>query len=498
MKWGPEVLTSNPLLSPTHSVFYDGAWQIATGESMITVNDPSTGEVLGELPCGSAKDVADAARFADAAFSDWASTPGVERAGYLRAFAAGLEQRAEILMDVMMRNGRKPRHEAEIDLGDAIATFTYYADLAGGLDERQNQIVHHAGAEQFGQVRFEPVVPIGLIVPWNFPLVTSAWKIAPALSAGCTLALKTTEMTPFIELTYADIALEIDLPAGVLNIVTGAAEAGAAINQAPEFRKISFTGSNMIGGLVMKSVAERCLPIALELGGKSAIIVTADADIALAVDCIAGGVFYNAGQMCSATSRLIVEESIEAVLMDALVERVNELKVGSPQEPDIDMGPITNKTQYDRILATLEKAKTDKLECVAGGSKLDRGMGYFVAPTIFRTVDPTNSAWTDEIFGLVLVTTTFKTDDEAIKLANMSEYALVGSVVCGDPQRAKALADRIVAGQIWINTLQIVYPDSAWGGFKSSGIGRELGPWGLSGYQGVKHITLPVSARSIA
>jgi betaine-aldehyde dehydrogenase len=307
------------------------------------------------------------------------------------------------------------------------------------------------------------------------------------LAAGCTAVLKTSEMTPLNELVYGDIAAEIGLPAGVLNIVTGGADVGIAMTRAPEFRKVSFTGSNMIGAKVMEAVAARCLPISLELGGKSSIIVTADADIDQAVGCIMGGIFFNAGQMCSATSRLIVHRSLEPRLIDALVERARALKVGSPFDDGTEMGPITTNAQCHKVLWMIEEAKSDGLDCLTGGKAIDRE-GFFVAPTIFRNVPKDHMLWRDEIFGPVLVSTTVSSDEEAIRLANDTHYGLVGSVVSGDWDRAKLIADQIMAGQVWINTPQIVYPDSAWGGFKQSGIGRELGPWGLSGYQGVKHI----------
>jgi betaine-aldehyde dehydrogenase len=398
-----------------------------------------------------------------------------------------LESRKEYLVRVQMHNNGKPKVEAEIDVGDAIATFDYYASLTEGLDARQDARVDHNGGAHFGLVRHEPVGPIGMIVPWNFPLVTSAWKIAPALAAGCTAVMKTSEMTPLNELVYAEIAEEIVLPAGVLNIITGAAEVGIALTRAPELRKISFTGSNMIGAKVMEAVSARCLPVSLELGGKSPMVVTADANIDHAVDCIMGGIFFNAGQMCSATSRLIVDKSIEPQLMDALVAKTRALKVGSPFEEETEMGPITTKAQCHKVLWMIEEAKSDGLNCVVGGRAIDRD-GHFVQPTIFRDVPHDHMIWRDEIFGPVLAATTVSSDEEAIAAANDTHYGLVGSVVSGDWDRAKRIANRIEAGQIWVNTPQIVYPDSAWGGFKQSGIGRELGPWGLSGYLGVKHI----------
>lgn len=475
------------------SVFYGGEWHPPSGQIDLSVADPSTGDPLGTIRAGSAGDVNAAAIAAASAFTAWSQTRSAIRATYLRGFAAGLRARSQDLITLMMRNGGKPRAEAEIDLGDSIATFDYYAALSDGLDEHQDQMVHHAGGQHFGRVRHEPIGAVGLIVPWNFPLVTSAWKVAPALAAGCTVVMKTSEFTPFIELVYARIALDIALPPGVFNLVTGAADVGAAITECPHFSKISFTGSNEIGAKVMRAAAARCLPVALELGGKSPIIVTADADIDLAVQCIAGGIFYNAGQMCSSTSRLIVERRIEPRLIEALEHHAKGCVVGSPLDAETQMGPITHLAQFGRVGTFLDKARQDGLSCIAGG-KIDRDRpGYFVPPTIYRDVPLDHAIWTDEVFGPVLATTTFDTDEEALSKANASEYALAASVVSGDPLRGKALANRVPAGQIWLNTPQIVYPDSAWGGFKASGIGRELGPWGLNSFRGVKHITSPVA-----
>lgn len=469
------------------TVFLAGGWRHGRGSDLLEVIDPSTGKGLARLTPGSAEDVEQAAHAAAAAFDSWSQSPSTERSKYLRGFARGLEARKNDLVHVQMLNNGKPRVEAEIDVDDAIATFDYYAGLADGLDARQDSRVDHIGGAHFGLVRHEPLGPVGLIVPWNFPLVTSAWKIAPALAAGCTAVMKTSEMTPLNELVYGEIAQEIDLPAGVLNILTGAADVGVALTHAPELRKISFTGSNMIGAKVMEAVSARCLPVSLELGGKSSIIVTADADIDRAVDCIIGGIFFNAGQMCSGTSRLIVDRAIEPGLIEALLERTRSLRTASPFEDGTEMGPMTTDAQYRKVLSMIAGGKSDGLTCLTGGDAMDRE-GQFIAPTIFRGVPHDHVLWRDEIFGPVLLTTQVGSEDEAIAVANDTRFGLVGSVVGGDWDRAKAVADRIQAGQIWINTPQIVYPDSAWGGFKQSGIGRELGPWGLSGYQGVKHI----------
>lgn len=384
------------LLERENTVFIGGQWKTGRGAERLEVIDPSTGAVLSRVQAGGAKDVEKAARAAAKAFDGWKRKTGAERAEYLRGFARGLKSRRTILIRVQMHNNGKPRIEAEIDVDDAISTFDYYATLAEGLDATQDTRVDHAGGAHFGLVRHEPVGPVGMIVPWNFPLVTSAWEIAPALAAGCTATIKTSEMTPLNELVYGYIAAEIGLPAGVLNIVTGGAEVGIALTRAPEFRKISFTGSNMIGAKVMEAVSSRCLPVSLELGGKSPIVVTADADIDQAVSCIMGGIFFSAGQMCSATSRLIVDKSIEPKLIEALVEQTHALKVGSPFEEGVEMGPLTTSAQCHKVLWMIEGAKSDGLDCVIGGGAIDRD-GHFVKPKIFRDVPYDHTIWRDEI-----------------------------------------------------------------------------------------------------
>ncbi|KQV34970.1 MULTISPECIES: aldehyde dehydrogenase family protein [unclassified Rhizobium] len=470
------------------TTFIDGVWETGQGSMVLDVVDPSTGAAFAKVRTASDEQVERAAVAAARAFGPWAQLSAEERAGYLRGFARGLESRAAELETLQMINSGKPRIEASIDLGDAVATFDYYADL---IEERARSAqieTSLGGGNHRGRVRHEPIGPVGLIVPWNFPLVTSAWKIAPALAAGCTAVLKPSEATPLAELFYGDIAREIGLPAGVLNIVTGAAAVGKALTGAEALRKISFTGSNAAGAKVMASAAVRGLPVSLELGGKSAIIVTEDADLDLAAECVAAGILFNAGQVCSATSRLLVHEAIEAKLLEALVERVRGMAVASPFAEQCDMGPLTTLEQLRKVDGYFAAARAEGCDCLTGGRKLD-GPGYFVAPTIYRDVDVASPIWTQEIFGPVLATRRFRNDDEAIALANASDFGLAGSVVAGDPARAERLADGMDAGHIWINTPQIVYPQSAWGGFKSSGIGRELGPWGLASYQGVKHIT---------
>jgi betaine-aldehyde dehydrogenase len=426
---------------------------------------------------------------AERAFPGWRGHSGRERGDYLRAFARALTKRRAVLVDLQMRNNGKPRSEADVDVSDAIATFDYYAELARDLDTRQGSPVTLPDAAYAGATRFEPLGPVGMIVPWNFPLVTSAWKIAPALAAGCTVVLKTSEYTPLMELVYADIAAEHSLPAGVLNVLTGAGVTGAALSGNPHLAKLSFTGSNAVGSKVMVSAAARCIPVSLELGGKSPIVVFADADLEQAVETIIAGIFYNCGQMCSATSRLVLDAGIVDDLMHRLIERCRRLKVDSPFVDGCDMGPLTTAPQYRKVLATFARAEAEGAGRVTGGEAIPNGDGFFVAPTIYADVPRESFLWREEIFGPVLCVRSFGDEAEAIELANDSDYGLVATVVSADIERAERVAARLDAGHIWINSLQIIFPESAWGGFKASGIGRELGPWGLHAFLGVKHIS---------
>jgi betaine-aldehyde dehydrogenase len=483
-------MTADELLHRPHSLFIAGEWRSPVAPHAIGVLDPSTGKPMAELAGAGAADVEAAVTAAAGAFAGWRGRSGGERGRYLDAFAAALQQRRQALVDVQMRNNGKPRGEAETDIDDAIATFGYYAELARDLDRQQNSPVVLPDQGYTGETRFEPLGAVGMIVPWNFPLVTSAWKIAPALAAGCSVVLKTSEYTPLVELAYGDIAREVELPAGVLNLLTGSGVAGAALTADRRLHKLSFTGSNAIGSKVMGAAAVGCTPIALELGGKSPIVVFADADPDQAVDCIMAGIFYNCGQMCSATSRLVLERRAAGKVLERLVERSRALKVGSPFSPDTEMGPLTTRPQYEKVMAVFERARAARIRCLCGGESLAGEEGFFAAPTIYADVPVDDALWREEIFGPVLAVRTFQTEAEAIELANDSDYGLVATVVSADLERAERLAARIDAGHVWVNSVQVIFPQSAWGGFKASGIGRELGPWGLHAFLGVKHITV--------
>ncbi|MBY4677506.1 aldehyde dehydrogenase family protein [Marinobacterium arenosum] len=482
-------------ISNHHQLFIDGRWLAPETPASLAVINPANEQVIDRVAAGGPADVDKAVAAARAAFRQWRQTSGAERAGYLRAIARQIEARAGELAALSSRNNGKPLAEAEIDIADAIACWDYYADLAEQLDQRQNAPVTLADPGYQSHTRLEPAGVAALIVPWNFPFVTSAWKVAPALAAGCTVVLKPSEVTPLVELQLGLIAQSVELPAGVLNIVCGSGpDVGAPLTSHPDVDKVSFTGSNRVGEQVMRSAAKQVKSVSLELGGKSPMLVFDDADIESAVEWILGGIFYNCGQMCSATSRLLVQQGIAPRLLARLKAAAEALQLGDAFDDGVQMGPLTSQAQYHSVLGYIERGREAGLQLLTGGGRaVGFAQGYFVEPTIFVDVPTDSPLWREEIFGPVLCVRTFATEEEAIALANDSDFGLAAGIISGDPARAQRVAEQLQAGHIWINSLQVVFAETSWGGFKRSGIGRELGPWGLNAYLEVKHITQPVS-----
>ncbi|MGI4837926.1 MAG: aldehyde dehydrogenase family protein [Janthinobacterium lividum] len=481
----PATAGSHPTNTPHYIA---GQWAAGQGDEAIVVHDPSTTRPFAELQGASLTQVDRAVAAARAALPAWRALSGAERGGYLRRFAEQIEQRRGELLALQMRNNGKPEHEASIDIDDAVATFNYYAVLAEQLDAGQDSDVPLAVPGFVAQTRREPVGVVGLIVPWNFPLVTSAWKLAPALAAGCTLVLKPSEVTPLIEQAYGQISDAIGLPAGVLNIVIGARQVGAALSSHTGLDKVSFTGSNAVGSQVMHAAAEQCRPLTLELGGKSAIVVFDDCDLDQAVEWIVAGICWNAGQMCSATSRLVVHERISDALLQRLATAFEALKVGDPAQGQVEMGPLISQAQWAKVNDYFALAQTEGLRCLAGAKAVEQP-GWFVRPTLYADVPSGSRLWNEEIFGPVLCTQRFSSEQQAIDIANDSRFGLVATVISSDLQRAQRVAAALEVGHVWINSVQAVFVETSWGGTKASGIGRELGPWGLSAYQSVKHVT---------
>ncbi|MFK3797694.1 aldehyde dehydrogenase family protein [Pseudomonas sp. NPDC088444] len=484
-----EAAVVNPVLQ---GLYIDGLWR--AGGEQLTVINPSTEERLAIVTGGDAGAVDDAVQAARLAFGAWSKTTGAARAMILRKIASGVAAKREHLMTLQSTNNGKPGFEAVIDVDDVIATFNYYADLAEAADGQQNRAVELPSEDFTARLRREPCGIVGLIVPWNFPMVTTAWKLAPALAAGCCVVLKPSEVTPLAELELARIIAESGLPNGVFNVVCGTGLAvGAPMSEHPDIAKVSFTGSNAVGVQVMQRAAETVKGVSLELGGKSSLLVMADADLELAVELASGGGYFNAGQMCSATSRVLVAQELLEPFLQRLVAKAQSIKVAGPLEKGTEMGPLVNQAQYQRVINHIEAGKNAGARLLCGGKRpAGQTRGYFLEPAVFSQVPLDSALWCEEIFGPVLCVRGFNSEAEAIALANDSQFGLVASVVSGDSATADRVANALQAGMVWINSPQVIFPQTSWGGFKQSSLGRELGPWGMQAFQEIKHVVRAV------
>ncbi|OPA91764.1 aldehyde dehydrogenase [Pseudomonas fluorescens] len=471
-----------------NGVFIGGEWQ--AGHAVLDVINPATEATLAQVSVGDAAAVTRAVDAASAAFADWSKSTGRDRGALLRKIAQGVSERREQLMQVQSSNNGKPLFESGIDVDDVIATFEYYAGVAEHMDAAQDHAVALPSDDFSARLRREPCGVVGLIVPWNFPMVTTAWKLAPALAAGCCVVLKPSEVTPLAELHLARIIAEAGVPAGVFNLVCGTGLAvGAPLAADRRVAKISFTGSNAVGVQVMQRAAETVKGVSLELGGKSSLLVLADADLDLAVELACGGGFFNAGQICSATSRVLVADSLADEFLQRLQARAEGIRVADPFADDVEMGALINSAQYQRVLGHIRRGVEEGARLLCGGERpADLAKGFFIRPTVFTDVPLNSALWNEEIFGPVLCVRRFATEDEAIALANDSDFGLVASVVSGHAETADRVANALQAGLVWINAPQVIFPQTAWGGYKQSSIGRELGPWGLAAFQEIKHV----------
>ncbi len=481
---------SSALNFPTtlDGLYINGQW--SSGGEHLRVINPATEALLTTVNGGDERAVDRAVAAAAEAFKAWSKTTGAERAAILRNIANGVRNGREHLMKLQSSNNGKPLFEAVIDVDDVIATFEYYAGLADSLDAKNDAEVPLPSDDFSARVRREPCGVVGLIVPWNFPMVTTAWKLAPALAAGCCVVLKPSEVTPLAELELAAIIAESGLPDGVFNLVCGTGLAvGAPLAADPRIAKVSFTGSNAVGVQVMQRAAETVKGVSLELGGKSSLLVLADADLDLAVELACGGAFFNAGQMCSATSRVLVADELADEFLTRLKARAERIRVADPFDPDVEMGALVNQAQYQRVLGHIDRGLSAGAKLVCGGNRpADLARGYFLQPTVFTEVPLDSALWCEEIFGPVVCVRSFATEAEAIALANDSRFGLVASVVTRDAEAADRVADALQAGLVWLNAPQVIFPQTAWGGYKQSSLGRELGPWGLAAFQEIKHV----------
>ncbi len=457
-------------VSERYGFFVDGDfYKPASKRYMQTIN-PANEEPLAEVAEADAKDVDRAVASARKAFPGWAKLPGAERAKYLFRIARMVQERSRELAVLETLDGGKPiRESRDVDLPLVAAHFFYHAGWADKLEYA------------FPGLKPEPLGVAGQVIPWNFPLLMLAWKVAPALAAGNTVVLKPAETTPLSALHFAQIAAEAGLPPGVLNVVPGAGETGAAVVGHPDIDKIAFTGSTEVGKEIRRRVAGTGKRLTLELGGKGAHIVFADAPLDQAIEGVVNGIFFNQGHVCCAGSRLFVQESIAEVFLDKLKSRLERLRVGDPLDKNTDVGAINSAAQLQRIEMLVEAGKEEGAEMFQPSCSLPE-RGFFFRPTLFTGVSQSHRIAQEEIFGPVLSTLTFRTPDEAIEKANNTPYGLAAGVWTTKGSRILWMADRLRSGVVWANTYNKFDPASPFGGYKESGFGREGGRHGLLAY----------------
>ena len=463
--------TSLVNIKDKYGLFIDGDFvDSSSGKSFKTL-DPSTEKSLSVVTEASPDDVDRAVRAARASYEKyWKKMPGADRARYLFRIARHLQERSREFAVLETLDGGKPIKESrDVDLPLAAAHFFYHAGWADKLEYA------------FPQRKLEPHGVVGQIIPWNFPLLMAAWKLAPALACGNTVVLKPAETTPLTALLLAEVIKDVDLPPGVINIVTGAGETGSALVEHPEIDKLAFTGSTEVGKLIQRSAVKRNLPLTLELGGKAPHIIFEDAALDQAIEGVINGIFFNQGHGCCAGSRLLVQESIADYFIDRLKKRIELLRVGNPLDKNTDIGAINSKTQLERIDQLVKVGIEEGADVFKPSCSLPEN-GYWYPPTVLTGVQQSHRVAREEIFGPVLVVQTFRTPEEALEKANNTPYGLSAGIWTEKGSLIHWMAERLRAGVIWANTFNKFDPTSPFGGYKESGFGREGGMHGLAAY----------------
>ncbi len=475
--------------------YINGRWQPALGGATREVVNPANGEVIALVTDSQAEDSRLAIAAAKEAFygkGEWRRMSGPRRADMLLAVADRIKARTEELALIDMRDNGKPLREARADVEDAVACFRYYA----GLITKPQGGVYEVG-DGFGAMHsyamHEPVGVCALVTPWNYPLLMATWKLAPALAAGNCVVFKPSELTPLSAVELFRIFDEVGLPAGTANLVLGTGpNAGHELALSHDVDMITFTGSTRTGQVIASAAVGNLKKVGLELGGKSPNVIFADADLEGAVEWAMIGVFFNQGEVCSAGSRILIEESLKDRFVARLAERANAMTLGDPAQ-DPDMGAIVSQAQLDKILGHIERAKAQGARLVCGGERYTAGecaRGFFVRPTIFDQCTRDMNIVREEVFGPVVAVQTFRTEAEAVAMANDTPYGLAGGVFTSDGARALRVMKEIRAGVTWINCYNPTFNEAPWGGYKMSGYGRDLGVNGMLEYQQVKQVNI--------
>ncbi|MFF1510079.1 aldehyde dehydrogenase family protein [Streptomyces sp. NPDC058326] len=484
------------------TIHVGGEWRSALTGDTRDIIDPVDATAFAVVAEGGAQDADDAVAAARAAFDDgaWPRTPVADRAALLRRVAALLERDRERIGALESQDAGKTLEEGRVDVDCVRDAFLYFADLVEKDDG--GRVVDAGSADIHSVVVYEPVGVCALITPWNYPLLQASWKIAPALAAGNTFVIKPSEITPLTTVALIELLLEAGLPLGAANIVTGPGHTvGARLAEHPDVDLVSFTGGLASGTKVARAAADSVKKVALELGGKNPNVVFADACATpeafdTAVDQALNAAFIHSGQVCSAGSRLIVEESLRERFVTELAHRAGRIRLGRGTDEGVECGPLVSAAQLARTEEYVASALGEGAVLRAGGEK-PAGPGYFYRPTVLDRCHRRMRVVREEIFGPVLTVETFRTEEEAVTLANDTEYGLAGAVWSSDEDRARRVAARLRHGTVWINDFHPYLPQAEWGGFGKSGIGRELGPSGLAEYRETKHIYQNLAPRPV-
>lgn len=473
-------------------LFINGEFVNSSEGRAYNTTNPANGENIAKVHLPAEKDINAAVEAAEAAFysNEWRSMDKNARADLLLAISEKIKERKNEFIDWEIKDSGSCVRKAKADIHN---TASYFKVLSKQLRSFEfEQVDSSATTEGFSKNSrvYEPIGVCAQIIPWNFPLVMAAWKIGPIIATGCTTVLKSAEETPATANLLAEVLKEVGLPKGVVNIVTGGAVEGQYLIEHPKVRKIAFTGSTGVGRKIMHVAAENLKNVSLELGGKSANIVCNDADLDIAVDGALYAFLYHSGQACDSGTRLFVQDEIYDQFIEKFVKRISEVKVGTPEDPSTGYGPVISEKQFNTIINYIQTTKNEGAKLLFGGERLTGGAfdkGFYIKPTAFE-INSDNTIFHEEIFGPVVGISRFKTDTDAIKMANNSEYGLAGAVWSKDENRAMDIAKKLEAGTVWINEYHLLNPGMPFGGYKQSGIGREMGPEGLKSYLEVKHL----------
>jgi acyl-CoA reductase-like NAD-dependent aldehyde dehydrogenase len=472
-----------------YGLFIDGKeMDSVSGKTFIREN-PATEEPFAEIAEAQREDVDRAVKAAKLAFEKWSHVPLRERAKFIYRLADLLEKHNDqIALTNTLETGKPIRESRVVEIGNSVRTLEYYAGAATKLNGESISI----SDDQLTITLREPVGVAAHIIPWNFPLLLSFWKIGAALAAGCTIVLKPATDTPCGILEFARLTAEADLPEGVFNVVPGRGSvAGQALIEHPDISKIAFTGSTDVGKGVMNSASKGIKRVSLELGGKAPCIVFDDAEIEEAVEANLRGGFFNQGENCTAVTRLLLHENIYAEFLSSYVDRVKKIRIDDPTKEETEMGSLVSRAQFESVKSYFEKGVEEGAKVLHGGGRPKKfSKGYFFEPTVLADVKPTSTVACDEIFGPIVAVIPFKTEEEAIKISNDTIYGLAGGIWTQNLKRALRMAKAIKAGYLWVNTYGGIIPETPYGGFKQSGIGKELGTEGLNMYLETKAVNI--------